>query len=85
MRTMVEVAARLYDQFDYNGVYAIVSGLQAHNIERIPALSTSNLPGFFLLFFSGVMTVFFFCNQRRTVRRCINCQCCVLLRTITPF
>lgn len=45
MKTMVEVAARLYDQFDYNGVYAIISGLQAHNIERIPSLSPMNLSG----------------------------------------
>jgi hypothetical protein len=45
MRTMVEVAVRLYDQFDYNGVYSIVSGLRAHNLERIPALSSRALPG----------------------------------------
>ena len=61
MRTMVEVAARLYDLCDYNGVYALVSGLQAHNIERIPSLSSMNLPGWkksFVWVFSVSMSLF---------------------------
>jgi hypothetical protein len=38
LRAMVEVAARLYDMHDYNGLYAIVSGLSAHDLERVPTL-----------------------------------------------
>lgn len=60
MKTMVEVAARMYDQFDYNGVYAIVSGLQAHNLERIPSLSPMNLPGWLLKKLVYQLSSFFF-------------------------
>ncbi len=38
MRAMIEVAARLYDLHDMNGLYAIVSGLTAHDLERVPSL-----------------------------------------------